>query len=400
MCRAKKMEALGELSAGVAHDFNNILMIIDGYTRMTVENLNDEQTARACLEKIILSVGRGASLTRKLLSFSRKNVVAEEVFNVSAFLEDQKELLMPLVGATIRLDIQTSGAFYIKGAQDSLAQSLINLVTNSRDAMPEGGMIQIKLTACEPASLPEDIPAAKPVRSYLCLSVVDDGSGMSPATLEKATDPFFTTKDPGKGTGLGLSIVYSMIRRMNGSMQIDSVPGRGTSVRLYLPEEEKPAQSKAKESLRKSKPSATGLVGRTVLLVEDEEDLRLVVGRMLAGKGLTVLSAANGNEALLAQHDHTGRIDFLLTDIVMPELDGIRLEKLLREIRPDMRTIFMSGYPGTGPDKQDKRDLPANIRVLAKPVDINHLVSAMQDTLEKTEKKGARPPQWAEDRYI
>lgn len=376
----RKMEALGQLAGGVAHDFNNILMIIDGFTRMLVDVRDDDEKFNECLDRMHKTVQRGAGLTRKLLTFGRHNVVDDHVIDLGCFLQDQKQLLKPLVSEAIDLHIEADNRLFVQGGEDELSQILINLVTNARDAFPsERGTVAIAAYHSSSASLPSSIPEEARSMSYICLRVVDSGRGMSADTMERVFEPFFSTKEQGKGTGLGLSVVYGIVRRMGGYIDVRSTLGQGTMIRLYLPlAEECEDVEPASDSLSGDHRLDGALQNRTVLLVEDEDDLRDIMVTILQKQGMRVLAAANGNDALLKQHEHDGKIDFLLTDIVMPELDGIRLSELLREIRPDMEPIFMSGYPERNAPVDG--NLPDHALFLAKPIDIDQLTAFMIQT--------------------
>lgn len=375
----RKMEALGQLAGGVAHDFNNILMIIDGLSRMLGDVREDDEQFEACIRRMRKTIQRGTGLTRKLLTFGRHNVVDDHVIELGRFLRDQEQLLRPLVSEAIDLHIETDEALFVQGMEDELSQIVINLVSNARDAFPtERGTIAIAAYHADSEFLPSSITVEDRARSYICLRVVDSGRGMSAATMERLFEPFFSTKDQGKGTGLGLSVVYGIVRRMDGHIDVRSTLGQGTMIRIYFPLAEED-DSEVREPVEFPADAGKSILqNRTVLLVEDEDELRDIMHSTLQQKGMKVIAACNGNDALLKQHEYDGKIDFLLTDIVMPELDGIRLSELLREIRPEMKPIFMSGYPERNVPVDG--NLPEEALFLAKPVEFDQLMAFMIQT--------------------
>ncbi|MCB1840173.1 MAG: response regulator, partial [Alphaproteobacteria bacterium] len=248
----------------------------------------------------------------------------------------------------------------------------------ARDAMPNGGTLSVGLQSSGRSELPEKLRDRLPDKRFACLSVSDTGLGMDQKTIEKIFDPFFTTKPQGKGTGLGLSIVYGLVQEMGGGVHVDSCRGDGTTFRVYLPLSEAPV-SKAL-SRHDGDPSSIKLKGYTILVAEDEPDLLQIVCEMLEQMEATVIPASNGNDALVRQDEYEGDIDILLTDVVMPELNGVKLASLLTSLRPSTKVVFMSGYPGRG--DMAPIEVPENVIFIPKPIDYAVLASTLHDLLQ------------------
>ncbi len=369
--KAKKLEALGQLAAGVAHDFNNILSIVDGYARLAMRELDDD-VGRDYFEKISKASVRGADLTKQMLTFSRNKVMDNTVVDLGEVLSEQKILLQPLVDASIDFSIDAGDMddCFIECPADSITQIVMNLTVNARDAIKEEkecGAIEVTLQKCAQDDLPKALleKDTKPQKGYVRLCVSDDGMGMGKDLQEKIFDPFFTTKDQGKGTGLGLSMVYGLVQQAGGHIDIQSDLGEGTTFFVYFPlSDESPIKKSLSGTLDDL--DSIKLEGYSILIAEDEPDLLALVAGMVERLGATVITAANGNEALLKQEEHEGKIDLLLTDVVMPELGGIKLAEMFRELRPDTKVLFISGYPASG----DFEDLGLDEKVcfMAKPI--------------------------------
>lgn len=376
--QSQKLEALGQLAGGIAHDFNNVLSIIDGYTRLTAGQIDKNHPSQSNLERVQKAVERGASLTRQLLTFGRRKIVLDSVLDLTATLKDQQVMLQPLLNGKATLDLQiTPTPLFVESAADEVGQIVMNLVINARDAMKEGGKITVACAECPRGSLPSMIPATDQQKTFARLSVIDTGSGMDPATVKKIFDPFFTTKDAGKGTGLGLSVVHGMVKNMGGFIDVVSTPGEGTTMSVYLP-----LTDKRPTEARKIVTFESGSIrfeGYTVLVAEDEPDLLLILGNMLEKIGLNVLRARDGNEALAVQDEHEGKIDLLITDVVMPEIDGVKLAELFLSLRPETKVIFMSGYPATG--QLAPVELPEKAFFMAKPISYDNLLLMLKGLL-------------------
>ena len=389
--QAQKLEAVGQLAAGVAHDFNNILSIIDGYSRMAISHISSEERARDYLQKIRMATDRGANLTRRMLTFSRNKIVTDSVVDLVQAVQDQEALIRPLVDASIDLAFTPSDEnVFVECSPDTITQILMNLVINARDAMPRGGTLIIETRLCDRADMPPEIRKAAQDGAYACLSVIDTGEGMSKEIQARIFDPFFTTKEQGKGTGLGLSMVYGLVKDIGGHIGVNSLPGQGTAMSIYLPVSRSQPQSAAQPA-PEDITNGMSLKGFTALLAEDEPDILELVSDMLDRMGMNVIKAANGNQALLAQAKHAGSIDLLLTDIVMPEMNGVSLADMLCALRPDMKVIFISGYPAYG--GQAKAELPEGAYFMAKPIQYEALAGLIHQRLSNLADK-AGGPRW------
>jgi len=341
--QAQKMEAVGRLAGGIAHDFNNLLTSILGFSRLISENLEPGHPMRADVEEIIRAGERAAALTKQLLAFSRKQAIQARPVYLNAILLEIDRLLRHTLGEDIEL-VTAAGSepTCVRADSGLLEQVVMNLAINARDAMPRGG----KLTIHTDTVLLDEAYCRTRVRCtpgrYALLSVSDTGTGMSPEILEHCFEPFFTTKERGKGTGLGLSIVYSIVNQFGGFLDIDSIEGKGTEVRIYFPCAEAPSGRGPAEETQ-TIPRGT----ETILVVEDEDTVRRLTVRILESLGYRVLEARHGGEALLICERHKERIHLVLSDVVMPHIGGPDLVKRLREIRSDFRVLFMSGFTDT-----------------------------------------------------
>jgi PAS domain S-box-containing protein len=339
--QSQKMESIGQLAAGVAHDFNNILTIIQGHAGLlnTDASLNVELSESA--RQIAVAAERAANLTRQLLMFSRKQIMQPQMLNLNEVVSNLARMVRALVGEQVDLRCQlTDDLPPIYGDPGMIEQVLVNLAVNSRDAMPRGGSLSIRsdMAEIEPDYL-EQQPEAKP-GYHVCLTVTDTGHGMDAATLSRIFEPFFTTKEIGKGTGLGLATVYGIVKQHQGWIEVDSQIGHGTSFRIYFP-----VCARQTIELRETKPKEIPGGDETILVVEDEPALRELVQEILEKKGYRVLEAATGAQALQVWEDHKHDIDLLLTDMMMPEgLTGRELAERVLQERADLKVIYSSGY--------------------------------------------------------
>jgi PAS domain S-box-containing protein len=340
LLQAQKMEAVGMLAGGIAHDFNNLLTVIAGYSQLLLSSLSQSDRNRASVEQIMKAGDRAAALTRQLLAFSRRQVMQTRVLDLNVLVGKLAVMLQRLIGEDIELRLDFSRDLgQVNADSGQIEQVIMNLVVNSRDAMPQGGTLTLQTANVE---LTEDYTATqtrvKP-GSYVMLVVRDSGSGMDSATRSRLFEPFFTTKGQGRGTGLGLSIVFGIVRQSGGNLEIQSEPGMGTSVKIYLPRVQQPAvaetESPAVEAERGSE---------TILLVEDEETLRKMVHETLEREGYRVLEANGPRQAEQICRTYKDAIDLMITDVVMPKGNGTALAARVTEIRPDMKVLFMSGY--------------------------------------------------------
>jgi len=342
LLQSQKMEAIGQLAGGVAHDFNNILTAIVGYTDLLSAEFSADDQRLEDLEEIRKAARRAAALTRQLLSFSRKQVLEPRIIDVNAVVMNLDKMLRSLMSENVELKAQLSGDLASARVDpNQLEQVIMNLAINARDAMPDGGTLTIETGN---ATLDEDY-AARHVSAipgaYVMLAVTDTGCGMSEEIQARIFEPFFTTKPAGRGTGLGLSTVYGIVKQSGGNIWLYSEPGKGSTFKVYLP-----AVDSLPENIGKAAPAQSlARGGGTVLVVEDDEQLRRLAHRALANNGFEVLEADRGGTALDIARRHKGTIDLLLTDVIMPDTNGRKLAETLRAARPELRVIYMSGYP-------------------------------------------------------
>jgi len=339
--QAQKMEAVGRLSGGIAHDFNNLLGVIIGYSELLGERVVENASLRKNVEEIKKAGHRAADLTRQLLAFSRQQVLDPKVLDLNAIVAGLEKMLRPLIGEDIELSTALAPALgHVRADQGQIEQVIMNLVINGRDAMPEGGKLMIETGNVE---LDNDYARRHPPvlpGSYALLAVTDTGIGMDAKTQAHIFDPFFTTKEMGKGTGLGLATVYGVVKQSGGYIWAYSEPGKGTTFKTYLPlveESPEPAGLRATTA----KPSRGS---ETILLVEDEESLRVMTRTLLVQSGYHVLDADSGAQALEIAHRHEETIHLLLTDVVLPGMRGRELAERMVLFRPDLRVLLMSGY--------------------------------------------------------
>ena len=339
--QSQKMEAIGQLAGGIAHDFNNLLTAINGYSSLALQRMNGNDPTRGYLEEIKKAGDRAANLTRQLLAFGRKQILQPLALNLNDIITDMNKLLRRLIGEDIVLTAKLDPVLKkIKPDPGQIEQILVNLVVNARDAMPQGGNLTIETATVE---LHEEY-TSKHVGvlpgNYAMLAISDTGVGMSEETQARIFDPFFTTKEKGKGTGLGLSTVYGIVKQSGGNIWVYSEPGHGTTFKIYLPQLESPATQTEIETKEEAAPRGS----ETILLVEDEAVVRGLARQILEQAGYKVLEASGGEEAVHLTTEHSGAIDLVLTDVVMPKASGKEIAELIKSIRPDARVLFMSGY--------------------------------------------------------
>ncbi|MDT4967154.1 MAG: hypothetical protein QOJ64_1891 [Acidobacteriota bacterium] len=341
MRHAQKMEAVGRLAGGLAHDFNNLLTIITGYSDLTLLRLGPNDPLRSNIDQVTAACDRAAGLVRHLLAFSRKQILKTEVLNLNNTVSEMNRMLPPLIGENIELVIELyPDLWQVKADSGQIEQIVANLAVNARDAMPFGGEFTIRTSNIV---LDEEIVGGyESVQSgpYVLLTMSDTGHGMNHETLRRIFEPFFTTKEVGKGTGLGLSTVYGIVKQSGGYVSVESEVGRGTTFKIYLPRVDEEV------GRIETSPRPRGLLPgeETVLLVEDDDQVRSIAAMALEMSGYDVLTAANGEEALLLSERFNSRIDLLLTDMVMPRMGGQELSHRLLKLRPGTRVLYMSGY--------------------------------------------------------
>jgi PAS domain S-box-containing protein len=383
--QSQKMEAIGKLAGGVAHDFNNLLMIIEGHDERLLRHLNPDDLLFADAHGIKEAVSRAASLTQQLLAFSRKQVLQPNVLNMNAVAGEVGKMLEPLIGENIGLSLELAPDLWrVKVDERQLEQAILNLTLNARDAMPHGGKMTIatcnhEISATHSNEKQEaDSASARPGK-YVVLTVSDTGVGMDAETQSHVFEPFFTTKELGKGTGLGLASVYGVVQQSGGWISFRSQVGHGSSFSIYLPE----AGSEPTHPNTQSSPAPEAKVTETVLVVEDEDEIRDMVREYLERKGYTVVAAHNGSEALRVAQRYKGTIHLLLTDVVMPQLGGHELAQQIKGMRPRIKILFTSGYPEHA-GLNDKAADPSAV-ILQKPYPLNTLAGRIRQMLDGAE---------------
>jgi PAS domain S-box-containing protein len=378
MRQSQKMEAVGRLAGGIAHDFNNLLTAINGYSDLLLNLVGEENPMRPHLEEIRKAGDRAAALTRQLLAFSRKQVVVPKVIDVNAAVTDMGNLIRRLIGENIDLKVSLDPAAGRLKADPSLVQQVVlNLAINARDAMPAGGELRIETF---PTALGRDAAGfhlkAAP-GPYVAIAVKDNGTGMDDAIKEHLFEPFFSTKEKGKGTGLGLSTVYGIVKQFGGAIRVESRPDKGSAFTVYFPRIEEKVSVAAEPAV----PRENGSKGdETILLVEDEEAVRKLARTILEDKGYTVVTAADGSEALRYFEAHRDGICLLLTDVVMPGMSGRELAEHVLDARPGIRVIFMSGYTEDAAVQRGIHN--ARVAFIAKPFSPEGLLLAVRETLD------------------
>jgi PAS domain S-box-containing protein len=377
--QSQKMEAVGRLAGGVAHDFNNLLTIITGRSHLLLGKLKGDDPARRSVEVIQKTADRAAALTRQLLAFSRKQVLQRTVLDLNTTVGDVSTMLRRLIGEDVDLLLTLApGAGRVNADRAQLEQALMNLAVNARDAMPRGGTLGLETDHVRLGAAPPDRPDALPPGPYAVLRVMDTGLGMDPATQARIFEPFFTTKEPGKGTGLGLSMVHGIVRQHGGAIHVRSVVGGGTTFEIYLPQVDAAAETGGADETGAPQPE-TG--HETILLVEDEEDVRALAREVLERQGYTVVEASDGAQALQVYEKERERIDLILTDVVMPRMSGREMVDRVRATRPDMRVLYMSGYTGDAIVRHGVLD--QSMLLLGKPFTPVALIAKIREVLDR-----------------
>ncbi len=375
--QAQKMEVVGQLAGGVAHDFNNLLTVINGYSEIVLQRLATDDLNHSFVDEIKKAGDRAAALTHQLLAFSRRQVLKPQVLVLNSVIDDMEKMLRRLIGADI--DLVTTlekNLGQVTADPGQMEQILLNLVVNARDAMPQGGKLTIETAnVVLGESYAANHVTAKP-GPHVMLAVSDTGMGMDAEVQKHIFEPFFTTKEVGKGTGLGLSTVYGIVKQSEGNVWVYSEPGMGTTFKIYLPRVDKPVEA------IESKPAEATIPGgtETILLVEDEPSVRLLVRTTLESNGYQVLEATNGAEALLIGEQHQGRIHFLLTDLVMPGISGRVLAEQLVPRRPELKVLFLSGYTDDVVVRHGALD--ANMAFLQKPFTPDALARKVREVMD------------------
>ncbi len=372
---AQRMESIGRLAGGIAHDFNNVLGVIESCSALLASEL-DVPSALEDVEIIRAATRKAGDLVSQLLAFSRRQVRKPEVLDLNGVVADLGKMLHRVIGEDVKL--QTSpgvGLGSVMADRGQIDQVVMNLVVNARDAMPNGGQITIE---CRNARMDDGYigrHAAGAPGPYVMVAVTDTGIGMDRQTQARIFEPFFTTKAAGRGTGLGLATVYGIVKQSGGFIWVYSEPGRGSTFKVYFPRvDDVPSRRDARAAI-------SNIGGdETILLVEDDDDLRRVTRRILQNRGYTILEARHGGDALLLCERYTGEIHMVLTDVVMPQMNGRELSLRIRGLRPDIRVIYMSGYPDGAAVEQGLIDVEA--KFLAKPFTPQELLDCIRLVLD------------------
>ncbi len=377
--QSQKMEAVGRLAGGIAHDFNNLLMVISGYSEFLLDRLGPEPSLRAPAQEIAGAAVRASTLTRQLLAFSRKQMLAPKILDLNSVVTENLKMLTRVIGEDIDLVmVPASSLGPVRADAGQIEQVIMNLAVNARDAMPSGGKLTIETSN---AVLDEDQARLHPPLapgSYAMLTISDTGAGMDSETQLRIFEPFFTTKGT-KGTGLGLSTVYGIVKQSGGYIWVHSEPGKGTSFKIYLPRVAEAVQTPIQASIL---PEAfAGAPGtETILLVEDEANLRYLARQFLEKQGYRVLDAADGALALQVAMAHPGVIHLLLTDVIMPGMNGRELAQRVLQLRPGVKVLYMSGYTENVIGRNGTLD--AGVRLLQKPFTLHDLKNKVREVLE------------------
>jgi two-component system cell cycle sensor histidine kinase/response regulator CckA len=379
--QSQKMEAVGRLAGGVAHDFNNLLMVISGYSEFLLDRLGPDPALRGPAQEIASAAVRATSLTRQLLAFSRKQMLAPKILDLNSVVTENLKMLNRMIGEDIELMmVPAADLGTVRADAGQIEQVIMNLAVNARDAMPAGGKLTIETSN---VSLDEDYARFHaPLRpgNYVMLAISDTGAGMDSETQSHIFEPFFTTKGP-KGTGLGLSTVYGIVKQSGGYIWVYSEAGKGTTFKVYLPRVADTVEAPAQVAIP-AESTATEPGTETVLLVEDETNLRYLARQFLEKQGYRVVEAADGAAAMQIAVAHEGMIHLLLTDVIMPGMNGRELAQRISEIRPNVKVLYMSGY--TENVIGSNGTLDAGVRLLQKPFTLRDLKSKVREVLDST----------------
>ncbi|MGK2961122.1 MAG: response regulator [Gemmatimonadaceae bacterium] len=370
---AQKMEAVRRLAGGIAHDLNNVLTVIKGHAEFLSRDIAPSGESREDLEQIIKSAHHAANVTRQLLAFSRQQVMEKQVHDANELLRDLERVIARLIGGDILLSLSLSDSAMVFADASQVEQAIMNLVINARDSMPQGGSLRLATRAVvldsnEASRHPEARPG-----EYVAIDVSDTGKGIEPDLLVKIFEPFFTTKDPGKSTGLGLATVYGIAQQSGGFVDVDSLPGSGSTFTLYVP------VAAASAAIPPAAPGGSKPGNELILLVEDQDEVRRVASRILTARGYRVVEARNGIEALALLKAPDSGVDLVLTDAVMPLMSGTDLVRALRANNPAMPVIIASGF--TDPELVSYCTGKLKVRFLGKPFRSDELVRIVRETI-------------------
>ncbi|MGH9523389.1 MAG: response regulator, partial [Terriglobales bacterium] len=375
LINAARMEAVGQLAGGVAHDFNNLVTIIKGYTELLVMHCGDSEPIGGYVQQIQKAGDRASSVTRQLLAFSRRQVIQPQVLDISAVVANMMKMLRVMIGEDVEVKVVSeTGLRRVLADPGQVEQVLLNLAVNARDAMPEGGKLIFEMTNVDVnrEDVPESFTGVLP-GSFVRLAVTDTGCGMSEEVTDKIFQPFFTTKAVGKGTGLGLAIVFGIVKQCGGFIRVQSAMAKGTTFEIFLPETlERPDLQMCAVQAWKLDRRAQG----TILLVEDEQALRSMARDALRLQGYSVLEASDGEEGISVFERCEAKVDLIVSDIVMPQLGGLDMVNRIRKTRPDIKVLFMSGYS----DRIDEVT-NGNLAFVPKPFTPDQLLKAIREVI-------------------
>jgi PAS domain S-box-containing protein len=376
--QSQKMEAIGGLAGGIAHDFNNLLTVISGNCQLSLLEFKEGDPLRGNIEDIKAAADRATSLTRQLLAFSRRQVLDMKVLVLNTIIRDLGKMLRRVIGEDIELvTCLADDLGMVKTDPGQIEQVVMNLAVNARDAMPKGGKLTIETANVELDEAYAHAHIAVTPGRYVMFSLSDTGVGMTPGVKERVFDPFFTTKEKGKGTGLGLSTVYGIVKQSGGNIWIYSEPGQGTTFKIYLPRVDEPLQELREKTVKEELPRGS----ETTLVVEDEEEVRKLTVEILRRQGYRVLEASHGDDALLVCEHHEGPVHLMVTDVVMPGMNGSELAKRLGSLHPKMKVLYMSGYPDNAITHHGI--LEKGMNYIQKPFTVDGLVRKVREALDK-----------------
>jgi PAS domain S-box-containing protein len=378
--QSQKMEAIGRLAGGIAHDFNNFLTIIKGYSQLSLLGLKEDSPLRGNIEEINKATDCSADLIRQLLIFSRRQILEMNVLDLNTVLRNLDKMLRRVIGEDIELvTLMVEDLGRVKTDPGWIEQVIMNLAVNARDAMPNGGKLTIETANVELDEAYARKHAAVTPGRYVMLSLSDTGVGMTPKVRDRVFEPFFTTKEKDKGTGLGLSTVYGIVKQSDGNIWVYSEPGQGTVFKIYLPRVEEPLGKIEERKVGGELPCGS----ETVLVVEDDEEVRKVAVRILSGQGYKILEASQGVDAFLICAEHKGSIHLLVTDVVMPKMSGCELAERISSIRPEIKVLYMSGY--TENTIVHHGVLEEGVNYIQKPFTMDALAGKVREVLDNKE---------------
>jgi len=379
---SQKMEAIGRLAGGIAHDFNNLLTVIKGYSQLSSFELKEGDPLRVNIDEIQNAAERAASLTRQLLAFGRRQVMEMKVLDLNTLLRDLERMLRRVIGEDIEMVIQLAEDLgRVRADVGQIEQVIMNLAVNAKDAMPSGGKLTIETANVELEESYARSHVDVKHGHYVMFSVSDTGVGMTPEVRERIFEPFFTTKEQGKGTGLGLSTTYGIVKQSEGHVWVYSAQGKGTTFNIYLPRVNEPLEEIRKEVLKEELPRGN----ETILIVEDEEEVRKLAGKILEKQGYRILETFNGDDALVACERRKSPIQLMLADIVMPGISGSELAKLLKPLYPEIKILYMSGH--TDNDIVRQEVLEKGVNYIQKPFTMEGLAIKVREVLDKDSDK-------------